>query len=237
MAAARTWGLVVLFDPAGGEAVCCVEAGEVTAIRTAAASAVATDALAAPGAERLAVFGTGDQAWTHIGAIACVRRLSKVTIWGRSPEKARALAARVSAELGLVAEAVGEARQAAQDAQVLCTLTASPTPILMSDWVEDGAHLNVVGSSVAGPTEIDDALVARARFFSDYRLGVLAQGGEFLSAKKAGLVGDDHILAEIGEVLSGDKPGRQGDREVTLYKSLGHVVQDLAAAQLLFEPD
>ncbi len=228
-------GLVVLFEPETGEAVCCVDAGEVTAIRTAAASAVATDALAVPDAGRVAILGTGDQAATHARAIACVRPLAHIGIWGRSPAKARALAARLAAELALPVEAVADARDAVHEADIICTVTGSRTPILLSDWVRDGAHINAVGSSVAGPTEIDDALVTRSRFIADYRPGVLAQGAEFLSAKAAGLIDDDHVVAEIGEVLAAAKPGRRTAAEVTVYKSLGHVVQDLAAAQLLYE--
>ncbi len=228
-------GLVVLFDAETGEAVCCVDAGEVTAIRTAAASAVATDALALPDAGVMAILGTGDQAITHARAIACVRFVKEVRIWGRSPDRATKLAAALSRELGLPIAAVENARDAVAGADIICTVTPAATPILFSDWVRDGAHINAVGSSVAGPAEIDNALVARSRFVADYRPGVLAQGGEFLNAKAAGLIGDEHIVAEIGEVLAGAKPGRTTPADVTIYKSLGHVVQDLASAQLLYD--
>jgi ornithine cyclodeaminase len=127
-----------------------------------------------------------------------VRPPTKVAIWGRSPEQAEAFAVRVRA-LGLVAEAAPSVQAAVDGADIICTTTAAPEPILESTWVADGAHINAVGSSRAGPAEIASDLVVRARFFADHREGVLAQGAEFLRAKAAGLVGDDHVLGEIGE--------------------------------------
>jgi ornithine cyclodeaminase/alanine dehydrogenase-like protein (mu-crystallin family) len=125
-------------------------------------------------------------------------------------------------------------QQAVADADIICTVTAASEPILKSEWVQPGTHINAVGSSHAGPAEIDNALVARARFFVDSREGVLQQGAEFLRAKHAGLVDDSHILAEIGEVLAGTAEGRRTPDEITLYKSLGHIVQDLASAWWLY---
>ena len=121
-------------------------------------------------------------------------------------------------------------QQAVAKADIVCTVTSAPEPILKSEWVQPGTHINVVGSSHAAPAEIDNALVARARFFADSREGVLNQGAEFLRAKQAGLIDDSHILAEIGEVLAGKAEGRRSAHEVTIYKSLGHIVQDLAGA-------
>jgi ornithine cyclodeaminase/alanine dehydrogenase-like protein (mu-crystallin family) len=120
-------------------------------------------------------------------------------------------------------------------ADIVCTVTAASEPILAGAWVAPGAHVNVVGSGFAGPAEVDSDLVVRARFIADSREGVLAQGAEFLRAKAAGLVGDDHVVAEIGEVLAGLKDGRQRADQVTVYKSLGHVVQDLASVEALME--
>jgi ornithine cyclodeaminase/alanine dehydrogenase-like protein (mu-crystallin family) len=227
-------GVIVLFEPDTGTPVCIVHAGEVTAIRTAAASAVATDALARKDAKHLAILGTGEQAATHARAIAKVRKLESITIWGRSPERAQALAEQMHAELNLPVTTLPTVQQAVADADIICTVTAAAEPILKSEWVQPGAHVNVVGSSHAGPAEIDNAVVARARFFADSREGVLNQGAEFLSAKQAGLIDDDHILAEIGQVLAGTKEGRRSADEITIYKSLGHVVQDLASAWWLY---
>jgi len=223
-------GVVVMFDSETGEPAAILEAGEITAIRTAAASAAATDALARPDARNLAILGYGEQAWRHVEAIRVVRPPAKVTIWGRSSERAEAFAARVRA-IGLDAEAAASVEAAVDGSDIICTTTAAPEPILESRWVADGAHINAVGSSRAGPAEIDNGLVVRARFFADHRDGVLAQGAEFLRAKAAGLVGDDHVLGEIGEVMAGTLPGRRDPGDVTIYKSLGSIVQDLAAAR------
>jgi ornithine cyclodeaminase len=227
-------GLVVLFDPADGAPVAVIHAGEITAIRTAAASAVATDALARADAGRMALLGYGEQAATHARAIAQIRPLTRVTVWGRSPERAAAFCRRMSAELGLPFHAAADVAAAVEDADIICTVSAAREPILMGAWVKPGTHLNLVGSSVAGPVEVDSDLVARSRFIVDSREGILAQGAEFLVARKAGLIGDDHIAGEIGQVLAGDVAGRRTDEEITVYKSIGHVVQDLASAWALY---
>jgi ornithine cyclodeaminase/alanine dehydrogenase-like protein (mu-crystallin family) len=227
-------GLVILFDHQTGAPVCVLHAGEITAIRTAAASAVATDALARGDARRLAILGYGEQAATHARAIGKVRDLGSIAIWGRSPERARAFAERMQAELPVPVAAAGGVEEAVAGADIVCTLTSAAEPILKGDWVRPGTHLNLVGLSYAGPTEVDSDLVVRSRFIVDSREGVLKQGAEFLRAKAAGLVDDDHIVAEIGQVLAGEIEGRRSSEEITVYKSLGHVVQDLASAWALY---
>ncbi len=227
-------GLVILFDPDNGAPVCVVHAGELTAVRTAAASAVATDALARKDARRLAILGYGEQAAAHARAISKVRALESITIWGRSSERAHAFAERMQAELALPVTSSGTVEEAVAKADLICTVTSAAEPILKGAWVRPGTHLNLVGSSHAGPAEVDSDLVVRSRFIADSREGVLAQGAEFLRAKAAGLIGDDHIVAEIGQVLAGDIEGRRSPEEITVYKSLGHVVQDLATAWALY---
>jgi ornithine cyclodeaminase len=227
-------GLVLLFDPESGAPVCIVHAGEITAIRTAAASAVATAVLARADARRLAILGYGEQAATHIRAIAHVRPLASVTVWGRSIDRAHAFAARTSAELALPVTACPTVQTAVASADIVCTVTSASQPILRGAWLQPGTHVNIVGSSYAGPREVDDELVLKSRFFADSRAGVLAQGAEFLHAKQSGLLDDAHILGEIGHVLAGDIPGRLSPTDVTAYKSLGHVVQDLATAWALY---
>lgn len=227
-------GLIVLFDPEDGAPVAAVDATEVTAIRTAAASAAATDVLARADARRLAILGYGEQAWRHACAIPHVRPIAELRVWGRSVERAAAFAARVQAELGLPCRAADTVADAVREADIVCTTTAAAEPILHSAEVADGTHLNVVGSSRAGPAEIDTALVARARFIADHRQGVLAQGAEFLNAKAEGLVGDAHVAGEIGQVMDGSLPGRTRADEVTIYKSLGSIVQDLACGWDLY---
>lgn len=227
-------GLVILFEPEAGEPVCLVHAGEITAIRTAAASAVATEVLARKDARRMAILGTGEQAASHAHAIRKVRRLESITIWGRSADRARSLAEWLREELAIRVDAASTVKAAVADADIICTVSSAPDPILKGEWVRPGTHVNVVGSSYAGPAEVDNELVACSRFIADSREGVLRQGAEFLRAKAAGLIGDDHIVAEIGEVLAGKIAGRRSAEEITVYKSLGHVVQDLASAWALY---
>lgn len=230
-------GVVVLFDPETGAPVCIVHAGEITAIRTAAASAVATDALARKDARRLVLLGYGEQAQTHARAIGKVRDIEAITVWGRSPDRARAFAAKMQKELKIPVKPAGHVRNAVAAADIICTVSSAYEPILKGEWVRPGTHVNVVGSSYSGPAEIDNDLVASSRFFVDSRESVLEQGAEFLRAKAAGLIGDDHIAGEIGEVLAGKVEGRRSADEITIYKSLGHVVQDLASAWALYSQE
>ncbi|WP_454759980.1 ornithine cyclodeaminase family protein [Caulobacter segnis] len=221
-------GVVVLFDGVGGAPVCVADAGEVTAIRTAAASAVATDVLARPDANRLAILGTGRQAAAHIEAIGKVRNLKSVTVWGRDLQRTRAFAAELSVE------AAPDVESAVAGADIVCTVSTAVDPILNGAWLEPGTHVNVVGSSGPMAAEIDAELVRVSRFVVDHREHVLVHGGEFLRAKAQGLVGDDHIAGEIGEVLAGRVEGRQSADQITVYKSLGHAAQDLAVAAWLY---
>jgi ornithine cyclodeaminase len=227
----RHRGLVVLFEPNEGRPVAIVDAEEVTHIRTAAATAMATDALARPDASTLLIIGTGGQARTHLKALPLVRNFERVLIWGRSFDKATALA---RAHSHLKAQAVTELAEAAFQADVICTLTTAAQPLLLGEWLRPGAHVNLVGSSGPGPVEVDNALVVRSRYVADSRASALDAAAEFLAAKEAGLVDDAHIVAEIGEVLLGRVPGRRSAQDITVYKSLGHAVQDLAAAAHLY---
>jgi ornithine cyclodeaminase/alanine dehydrogenase-like protein (mu-crystallin family) len=214
--------------------VCVVHAGEITAIRTAAASAVATDVLARKDSSRLAILGYGEQAATHARAISKVRNLESIAIWGRSHERARAWAERMQKEIAAEVVTAETVERAVAKADIICTVTSASEPILKGAWVRPGTHLNLVGSSHAGPSEVDNDLVVRSRFIADSREGVLAQGAEFLRAKAAGLIADGHIVGEIGQVLAGEIEGRRSAAEITVYKSLGHVVQDLSTAWALY---
>jgi ornithine cyclodeaminase len=222
-------GVVVLFDPGSGEITCIADAGEVTAIRTAAASAVATDTLARPDSRTLAIFGCGVQAAAHIRALLRVRDLDRILVWARSWERAQEFAARMEQEVTVSVRAIADPREAAARADIICTVTGSPTPVLLGEWVRPGTHVNAVGSSHAGPVEIDHALLLASRYIVDSRRSALAAAAEFLLAREAGLIDERHIVAEIGEVLLGTARGRTAAGQITLYKSLGHIVQDLAA--------
>lgn len=227
-------GGVLLFDQANGAPVALVDAGALTAIRTAAASAAATDALARADARTLALLGYGEQALTHARAIAAIRPIEQIRIWGRRPDKAAALASRLEAELSVVATPAESAAAAVDGADIICTLTPAKEPILAGSAVTRGAHVNLVGAGHAGQREADDELVRRGRLFADHRESVLRQGGEVIHAIAAGLIDEAHVLGEIGQVFAGELPGRTSSSDITLYKSLGSIAQDLAAGWYLY---
>jgi ornithine cyclodeaminase len=229
----RHQGVVVVYDGESGAVTCVADAEPITRIRTGCASAVATDALARADSEVLAVFGTGIQAEAHLRALPLARPFREILLWGRSPERTNSFAAEMSEAIGQSITPIPDAREAAARADVICTVTSSREPVLLSEWVKAGTHINLVGSSLLGPVEVDSALVARARYVADYRPGVLAQAAELAVAREAGLVDDSHVIGEIGEVLAGRLRARENDEQVTIYKSLGHVVQDLAATNYL----
>ena len=227
-------GTVQLYDATNGQLLAIIEGGTLTAIRTAAASALATDLLARPDSHRLAILGTGEQARRHIEAMAAVRPISQIRIWGRNARNAEALAATLrNADMpAIVAATVAEA---VADADIVCTTTAAATPILHGQHVRPGTHVNLVGSAIPTTAEADTALVAMSQFYGDYRAATLAQAGEFRNAIAAGLITADHLIGEIGELILGRIPGRQDDTAITLYKSLGVTAQDLTAADAILE--
>lgn len=227
-------GVITLFDPADGAPIAILDASEITAIRTASASAAATDVLARRDASVLGILGTGEQARRHVEAIAQIRPIVRVVIWGRAPEKAKALAALLAESLDLDVQSVPSPQAAAQ-ADVVCTTTAAADPLLSAADISAGMHLNLVGSSRAGPVEVTGNLLLRCRLFADHAEGVRRQGAEFIRACQEGLIGDDHLLGEIGQVMNGSIPGRTGQADITAYKSLGSIVQDLASGWFLYE--
>lgn len=227
-------GVVLLVDSQNGEPMALMNASEITSLRTAAASAAATAALANEDAADLAILGTGEQAKNHLLAMKCIRRLRRIRVWGRTAVGVRSFVETCREHLPVPIEPMESAKWAVAGANLICTTTASSEPILFGDWVAEGAHINLVGSSYAQSAEVDEALVLRSRFFVDYRASALLQAGELLRAINRGSVGADHIQAEIGEVISGSAPGRRSPDEITLYKSLGIITQDLATAWELY---
>ncbi|MFO1394295.1 MAG: ornithine cyclodeaminase family protein [Steroidobacteraceae bacterium] len=226
-------GLYVLFEPEHGRPVAVMEASALTAIRTAAASVVATRALARPGVSTLAILGTGEEARAHLECWTAVRPFERVIVWGRRIEAARELAAHAR-RIGVPSVEVADSTSAAvRTADVVCTVTAARTAILNGADVRPGTHLCLVGASVASAREVDDECVARARYFVDSRASAMAQAGELLDAIAASVVTEDHVAGEIGEVLGGAIAGRRSDEEVTIYKSLGVAAQDIAAATIV----
>jgi ornithine cyclodeaminase len=225
-------GVVVLFDPDRGVPVAMLNATAITALRTAAASAVATNALAREDASELAIIGTGEQASEHLSAMLQVRKFRNVCVWGRTPDNVRRFVAEQRTHIDTKIGVADSVREAVEGAHVVCAVTSSREPILQGAWVGPGTHVNLVGASTAQVREADDELVLRSAFFVDYRPSALAQAGELLDVMKSEAA--RHIRGEIGEVLNGTVPGRKDAGEVTVYKSLGIAAQDLAAAHFVY---
>lgn len=228
-------GMVMLFDSAKGLPLAMIEGSSLTAIRTSAASGLATDVLARGDASRLAIIGNGEQAARHVHAMRAVRPITEVTVWGRDPARALAFAADMAAETGLPVSAAASAAEAAKGADIICTTTSAKEPVLAGRALEPGMHINLVGSAIPTTAEVDAEAVRRARFYVDYREAALAAAGELLKAIDSGVITGDHIRGEIGEVLLGQAQGRQSDSDITIYKSLGVASQDLAAAHAIWQ--
>jgi ornithine cyclodeaminase/alanine dehydrogenase-like protein (mu-crystallin family) len=224
-------GVVMLLDPATGEPRAVVNASAITSVRTAAVSALATDALARTDATELAVIGTGVQAQWHVRAIAEVRKLDAVRITGRDSERGRAVAAKLTATLALPVVFMAEPADAVREAGIVVTATNSSTPVLDHAWLAPGTHINAVGACVPGARELDTATVAASRFIVDRRESATEESGDYLFAARESGLGPEHIAAELGEVLAGTVAGRIADDELTVFESLGLAVEDLAAAQ------
>jgi ornithine cyclodeaminase len=226
-------GVVMLFGLEHGEPLAILDATAITAIRTAAASAAATDALARPDAGVLALIGSGAQARTHLTAMRAVRKLRAVRVWSRSRANAERFAHEEAPALGLPIGVADSVEDAVRGADVICTTTSSKEPVLRGAWLAPGAHVNAVGACFAAMRELDSEAVRRSRLFTDCRESCENESGDFLIARDEGSITDDHLLGEIGEVFLGKKPGRLSQEDITLYKSLGIALEDLAAAHFI----
>jgi ornithine cyclodeaminase len=218
-------GTVTLFDGETGETRAIMNASAITAIRTAAVSAVATRLLAREDARELGILGAGVQARSHLEALRLVRDFDAVRIFSPTASHARALAKETGAK------AVGTAQEVVEGADVVVTATSAVDPVLRREWLKPGAHLNVVGGRPPMMRELDVATVAASSFYVDRRESAENEAYDYRDALEAGAIGDDHIRGEIGEVLIGDAPGRQSPEELTVFRSLGLAVEDLAAAE------
>ena len=224
---------IVLLDPDTGELLALIDGRYITEARTAAVSAVSADLLALPDAATLAILGSGVQAHSHLEALACVRRLADVRVWSPT-ESHRAAFVREVARDGLRIRAAASARDAVDGADLIVVATASTTPVLESAWVPDGAHICAIGACRPTHRELQAALVARSRVFVDSTVGALAEAGDIVMAIQEGAIGPQHIAGELGALVSGTVAGRQVPGQVTLFKSLGMAVEDVAAARLAY---
>jgi ornithine cyclodeaminase len=224
-------GLVTLFDGESGVPTAILDAAAITEIRTAAVTAVATGALARRDARTLAILGAGTQARAHLQALAGVREFEQVRVYAPTRAHARALIEQAGDVRGELTVALS-AQDALRDADVVVTATSAREPVLRRDWLTPGAHVNAVGASTPQAREIDTATVAASALFCDSRESLRNEAGEFQLAIREGLIaGEEHVRAELGEVLAGTAPGRRDDGELTLFRSLGLAIEDLAAAE------
>ena len=222
-------GVYVLFDPATGRPTACLDAAVLTALRTPAASAVATQALARPDAATLALIGCGEQAAHHIAAMRAVRPIRRVLVWGRNAERATAFARAHDAEF------LPDIAAACAEANIVCTTTNPTSPLITPEMLCPGMHLNAIGASLPLHQEIAPECLPRVHLVADYKPSLEAQAGEVVEARRRGLIAADHPIAEIGEVLNGTAPGRRDNAEITLYRSLGIAAQDIAAAHCILQ--
>jgi ornithine cyclodeaminase len=224
-------GAVLLFDMEHGGVAAMMDASTITAIRTAAVSGLATRLLAREGARELALIGAGVQAETHLAAMRIVRPIERVRVFSRTPERLLRFVARASVENDVEIIAAESAEAAVDGADIVCTVTSSRDPVVRGAWLAPGTHVNAVGASLRTARELDSDAIACARLVVDRRESAMAESGDYLVPREEGMIGDDHIVAELGELLSGRATFRRSDDDITVFKSLGLAVEDLAAAR------
>jgi ornithine cyclodeaminase len=227
-------GAVVLFSRETGEMLALMNASAITAIRTAAVSAVATRLLAREDATQLGIIGAGVQARTHLTALAAVRPIKHARIACRNVEHAEQLAREMQPSLSFSIEPVRTNEEAVRGADLIVTATSSLEPVINKDWISSGAHVNAIGTHSPNSREIDSATMSVARIFVDRRESALNESGDYLLAAKEGLVTPESIVGEIGELLTGTKSGRSSATEITLFKSLGLAIEDVVSAHYLY---
>ena len=227
-------GAVLLFDTDRGSLLAVMDASSITQIRTAAVSGVATNLLAKQSARSLGILGAGVQGHSHLDAMMAVRPLKRGKVGSRNGASAQKLANVAREKYGVEAEAVATAKDASTDMDIICTTTAATEPVLLGEWLSPGAHINAVGASQNHAREIDSATVVRSRLYVDRRESALKEPGDIITPIKNGEITPDHIVGEVGEVILGQAPGRHDDDEITLFKSLGLAIEDLASAHFLY---
>lgn len=224
----------LLSDARTGEMLALIDGGELTARRTAAASALAARYLARSDASHLLVVGTGRLAPNLIAAYMAVRSIRAVTIWGRSMEKAAELAREVGATFPVKVTVASRLTEALGQADIVSSATLSSEPLITGDAVKPGTHIDLVGAFKPTMRESDDALVERAELFVDTRDGCLSEGGDIVQPLKSGLITPEDIRADLYDLCKGTYPGRTDDKAITLFKSVGAALEDLAGAMLAY---
>lgn len=225
---------ISLYSTETGKIIAIMDGSYITAIRTACVSAVATKILANPETPVLGILGAGVQASAHIRALCKVRRISKIKIYSPSGKSSQKVKKELETEAGANIEPVASPEAAVREADLLVTVTTAKEPILKVDWLKAGAHINAVGSHRPDLREVDGATMKRTKVFVDSREAIMAECGDVLLAIKERAITKEHISGEIGEVLAGKKLGRTSAGDITLYKSVGIAIQDVATAHLVY---
>jgi alanine dehydrogenase len=229
-----TLGTLMLCDPRTGQAVAIMDAGFLTAVRTGAASGVATKYLAREGAKVCTIFGAGVQAQKQLEAVNIVRPLDKVFVLDVVPQARETFARTMGAKLGLMITPTEDAEAAVRAADIIVTASSSHDPVFDGHWLEPGAHVNNIGSHSPDARELDTTTVKRSKFVADLKAANLAEAGDILIPIREGAVTEDHIYASLGEIVSGQKPGRENDQEITVFKSCGLAIQDVSTALAVY---
>ncbi|CAN5918642.1 ornithine cyclodeaminase family protein [soil metagenome] len=227
-------GAVLLFGEYG-ELLALVDATALTATRTAAVSAVATAALARPDATDLAILGSGSQAMAHVQAMTCVRPISRVRVWSRTSAHAERFAHSVRERFGVAVSAHDSVQAAVDGAGIICTTTGAQHPILERRWVQAGTHINAVGSGSRAARELEGDILRSARVFVDRTDSALREAGDIVLAIAEGLFAAGDIAGDVGAVLAGRIVGRARPEEITLFKSVGLAIEDVAAARATYD--
>ena len=228
-------GMVLLFETKNGKLLCMADADEITAIRTPAASAVATNLLARKNAETLSIIGSGLQAARHIEAMLLIRKIKKITIWSRNETNAKVLAEEVSANYKIDINIAKNPEDAVRDMDIICTATSSADPIVKGEWVSKGTHINAVGSSTPVARELDTVAILKSKLYTDCYESLFKEAGDFIIPKNEGVIDDTHVKGEIGELLLGEKKGRTNDDDITVFKSLGLAVEDVFSVNHIYQ--
>ena len=228
-------GSVTLFNALNGTPLAIMEAGQITAIRTAAVSGLATRILAKKNSKILAILGSGIQARTHIEAMTTILNLEEIRVWSKNKKNAKRLVEEQRKKYAIPFRPFDTVNEAIYNADIICTTTAAVEPILQGNYLMQGVHINAVGSSVRNTRELDGFAIKLSKLYVDKIESTINESGDFLMAKQEGTIDDNHIIGTLGEILTKQKKGRNNINDITLFKSLGLAVEDIATAFFIYD--
>ena len=228
-------GSVTLFNALNGTPLAIMDAGQITAIRTAAVSGLATRILAKKNSKILAILGSGIQARTHIEAMTTILNLEEIRVWSKNKKNAKKLVEEQRKKYAISFCPFDTVNEAIYNADIICTTTAAVEPILQGKYLMQGVHINAVGSSVRNTRELDGFAIKLSKLYVDKIESTINESGDFLMAKQEGTIDDNHIIGTLGEILTKQKKGRNNTNDITLFKSLGLAVEDIATAFFIYD--